>query len=785
MKSMNRSDVDLVQKLETERLHYVENVIHEEMADVVQEVKSKRLETEDIKRNFWDNVTVNLTDDTERIETFTSIQQEARVLAEQERSKEEAEQRLDILKRLADSPYFGRVDFKADGDQEAENIYIGLASLLEKDGETFLIYDWRAPISSLFYDHSPGKADYETPGGIISGEMTLKRQFTIRQGQIKHMFDTDVTIGDAFLQEALSQSANTQMKSIVATIQREQNRVIRDEKHRLLIVQGAAGSGKTSAALQRVAYLLYRYRGSLTADQIVLFSPNPLFNSYISHVLPELGEANMRQSTFQEYVQRRLGAIGLEVEDLYDQTEYVLAGQESELHEARLQAIKYKSSPDFFAILHRYVQQLDQDGMKFKDIRYRGRVLISGKQLSDIFYREEWKKYKLHERLKMWKKYVAELLREQEKVERKRKWVSEAIELLDDEAYRKAYEKLRESNQFKGDTFDDERKERALLRKMVVQEAFAPLYRRLRRGRYIDYLATYRNLFHNRERVRSLIPDGNLPEGWERFEELLLKAMEERKIWYEDATPLFYLKESIEGFTDFDNSVRHVIIDEAQDYSPLQFAVIRKLFPRARLTVLGDLNQAIYLQTAELNGFAELADLFDGVGQESIATIRLLRSYRSTKQIVELSKRLLETAADIEPFNREGREPEFVPVVHTNERVEHAVKWVSDRQGENRKHIGILTYTAKEASEVYERIRERMQDVHLITKETIELQPGVSILPAYLAKGIEFDAVLIWNASRYGESDRKLLYTAFTRAMHDLAILYTDDKPGLLESLIP
>lgn len=785
---------------ETRRLQYVTDKIREQLTHVEALVQARRQDTEEIKRNFWDNITVNLTNETETIETYTSIQQEARVLSEQERSEREAERQLATLTRLADSPYFGRVDFREDGRGEAEPIYIGLASLVENDGETFLIYDWRAPISSLFYDHAPGKAGYETPEGEISGEMTLKRQFVIKNGKLINMFDTDVTIGDSLLQQALSQGASAQMKSIVATIQREQNRVIRDEKHRLLIVQGAAGSGKTSAALQRVAYLLYRYRGSLTADQIVLFSPNPLFSSYISHVLPELGEANMRQSTFQEYLQRRLRMFRLDIEDLYEQTEYVLAERDDPYHAVRLQAIKYKASPDFFALINRYVRLLEKKGMKFRDIRFRGRVLISGDEMEEVFYSDELRRYKLHERIDEWKKRIALRLQELEKVERRRKWVSEAINLLDDEAYRLAYEKLRETGRFKGDTFDDERREQAYLRKMVVEERFAPLRKRLRRGLYIDYLTIYRNLFLDAELLRELMHgegsgdeqgqdpsqggrSGTLPEGWEKFDELFQHALKDKKLLYEDATPLLYLKESIDGFTEHDNSVRHVLVDEAQDYSPFQFAVLRRLFPRARMTVLGDLNQAIYMQTAEINGFEELAELFAAGDRAQVATIRLLRSYRSTKQIVELSKRLLPEAREVEPFHRDGPEPSLVSVKDGDDARRFAVDWTAGQLQAGRGNVGILTYTAKEAAEVSRQLQDQLE-ARLITTETTQLESGVSVLPAYLAKGIEFDAVLIWDASKYREADRKLLYTAFTRAMHELAVMYRQGEPGLLQPLL-
>lgn len=878
---------------ERQRLAYVAGKIEERLEKVKQITEARQLDTEEIRRNFWDNVTVNLTNDTERIETFTSIQQEARVLAEQERSEQEARRQYATLLRLADSPYFGRVDFQEDGESTAERIYIGLASLVEPDGETFLIYDWRAPISSLFYDHSPGQASYETPSGTITGTMQLKRQYVIRGGQLQHMFDTDVTIGDSLLQQALSQAASSQMKSIVATIQREQNRIIRDEKHRLLIVQGAAGSGKTSAALQRVAYLLYRYRGSLTADQIVLFSPNPLFSSYISHVLPELGEANMRQSTFQEYLQKRLRKLRLDIEDLYDQTEYLLSQRDGKQTQVRAAAIRYKASPQFFAGMNAYVKYLENAGMKFRSIRFRGRVIVSAEEMSAIFYSEELKKYELSERLEQWRKRVAMLVREAEKLERRKKWVSEAIDLLDDDAYRTAFETMLQLGRSKGDTFDDDRKERAILRKMVVHEQFAPIRKRLNSGLYIDYVAIYRQLFSMADQMREW-SGSELPEEWHDFDALIEESLANKRLWYEDATPILYLKEAIEGFPENENDVRHVLVDEAQDYSPFQFAVLRQLFPRARLTVLGDLNQAIYLQTADMDGFSELAKLFAPNDEQSTAVVKLLRSYRSTKPIVELSKQLLPAAADVVPFEREGKPPVFVAVgggvaagdvgaaaigrnaatlgddaaasggdvvavtgdpevanvasgvgaaeagegasedgssgiaadtdgaaeagegaseegvsgiaadtdgaaeagnvIHRADRsgYDHAkhseavslcCEWIGKWQEAGYQSIGLITYSAEEAQTVGAMLEGHLE-FNVVTTETTSLESGVSVIPSYLAKGIEFDAVLIWNASRYGEEDRKLLYTAVTRAMHELVVLYDQDRAGLLAPVL-
>src|SRR5699024_818523 len=262
--------------------HRVDNVIeeiHQKQEKLYAKATGLKEDVIDLRKNFWEDVTVNIDEPDDVIETQASIKQQAELLKEREQFHGKIGKEQKALQRLAHSPYFGRIDFWEDGETESKPIYIGMASLMDQDDEDFLVYDWRAPISSLYYDYSPGKAEYDTMSGMITGEMTLKRQFIIRGGVIQGMFDTGVTIGDTLLQQALGGNASTTMKSIVATIQKEQNKIIRDERHRFLIVQGVAGSGKTSAALQRIAFLMYRYRETLHADNVVLFSPNPLFSS--------------------------------------------------------------------------------------------------------------------------------------------------------------------------------------------------------------------------------------------------------------------------------------------------------------------------------------------------------------------------------------------------------------------------------------------------------------------------------------------------------------------------
>lgn len=347
---------------------------------------------------------------------------------------------------------------------------------MDEDDLDFLVYDWRAPVASLYYDCLPGPAEYETPGGRIAGTMKGKRQYIIRNGSLLSMFDTGVTIGDELLQQVLGkQQADAQMKSIVATIQREQNEIIRNDRSPLLVVQGAAGSGKTSAALQRVAYLLYRYRGSLSADQIVLFSPNNLFNSYVSSVLPELGEKNMQQTTFQEYIEHRLGNTFV-LEDPLEQMEYVLTSHAEPSYAARIEAMKFKASTAFLHLINHYVSCLERKGMVFQDIIFRGRVLIPAGRIEEQFYALDHT-VAIPNRLALLTERLHSQLQEHEGRERSESWVEEEVELLGKEAYQWAYKELKKQEKYTEHTFDDFDSEQELLAKKVVQKHFKLVYR--------------------------------------------------------------------------------------------------------------------------------------------------------------------------------------------------------------------------------------------------------------------------------------------------------------------
>ncbi|MFS0558204.1 RNA polymerase recycling motor HelD [Brevibacillus sp. 179-C9.3 HS] len=737
-----------------------------------------------IRKHFWDDVTVNFEDAIEAVETYASIKQQAEVLSERERIHRHAQNQLRTLQRLLHSPYFGRIDFHEEMEPKPEPIYLGIASLLDKNDEEFLVYDWRAPISSLYYDYSPGPAEYNTPSGSVNGEITCKRQYIIRDGKLLHLFDTGVTIGDELLQEVLGKQADSQMKSIVATIQRDQNRIIRNERSRLVIVSGAAGSGKTSAALQRIAYLLYRYRKTLTAEQIVLFSPNSLFNSYVSTVLPELGEENMQQTTFQEYAEHRLGDV-FRLENPLEQMEYVLTAGDQPGYEARLEGIRFKSGALFLQAMDQYTNNLKQSGILFLPIMFRDKTLIPAAHIHELFYSLDTN-LPIPNRMILVAKSLLTELKKLEQRERSTPWVEDEMELLDRDAYVAAYQSLRRKKQFREDTFDDFEREQELLSAWIVKKQFQPLRDSIQELRFIDTPAIYRQLFLSPALLGTLLPNSpehDLPDMWTFVCEQTTERLEQELLAYEDIPPYIYLQERLEG-RQTNNLVRHVFLDEAQDYSAFQFALIKSLFPRAKMTVLGDWNQAIYAHTYHQDSFDAVTSLFEPDQAEMFV---LTKSYRSTYPIVLFTRQLLRDGDKIEPFMREGRLPTVTKATTPQAQADQIKARIRELTDRGHQTIAVITKTLDEARAAYDALQDQLP-IRSIEPSTLSFEKGILIIPAYLAKGVEFDAVIIYDASatRYGEeSERKLFYTACTRAMHELHLYYSGEKSPFLAAISP
>lgn len=763
---------------EQERVSGVTKLLSAHIRRLSEELGLHRTDVVDMRKDFWEEVTVNFSSPDDLGETSTSLRQQAQILNERERHHLQSSKALKKYNKLVISPYFGRIDFTEEPNGSKEKIYLGIGSLMEDDG-TFLIYDWRAPISSLYYDGAPGPAAYETPGGLVSGTMNLKRQFVIHDGTIEVMFDTGVTIGDELLQQVLSHSADDRMKSIVATIQKEQNEIIRNDKSRMLVVQGAAGSGKTSAALQRVAYLLYKYREVLQADQMLLFSPNPLFNSYVSTVLPELGEDNMQQTTFQMYLEHRLGHE-FQLEDVFSQTESLLNAPDGPESSIRREGIAYKSSVAFLDVIRRYVTMLEHRGMLFKPLMFLGKAIVSKEEMERQFYTYD-PAITLANRVDLMTRWLLKKIADFTHEERNAEWVEDQIELLDSSDYHRAYQMLRRKKKATQESFDDFDTEKEVLSRFVVSQRLKPLRGWTKRGRFVDVKGLYSTLFSDRELMDQLNGGNPLPDVWDEICDQTLASIAANELAYEDATPFLYLKELSQGFRT-NTLIRHVIVDEVQDYSPFQLEFMRRLFPRAKMTVLGDLNQAIYAQGEVLGDLSSLVSVY---GEENTEVISLTRSYRSTYEIVEFTRAMIPGGERIVPFNRRGEEPLLSVVSSESELLNSVEKDIRELHAKGYHYVAVICKTAEESARVHAELQSKLP-VRLVTKETPNFQKGTLVLPAYLAKGVEFDAVIIYDGSaeRYGrESERKLFYTACTRAMHLLHIYSLGQPNAFLPSM--
>lgn len=754
---MSKKDIEEISK-EQQRADMVIHEIGKKIDKLEGNKKDVGGDAGHLRETFWEDVTVNFDEPDDVLETHISLRQQAELLGERERSIGQIHKQLKTLEKLKYSPYFGRIDFKED-QEDAEAIYIGITSFMDQNDENFYIYDWRAPISSVYYDYSPGAASYKTPEGKIDGELQLKRQFLIRGGKILNLFDTGVTIGDELLLEVLGTNASSMMKSIVATIQKEQNRIIRNETSKYLIVQGVAGSGKTSAALQRVAFLLYRHRDTLKSDNIMLFSPNPLFNSYVSTVLPELGEENMQQTTWHEYILNRVGK-SFDVEDPFTQLEALLSDENEQSSKLRLAGIQYKSSLPFKQHLDEYMQGLSKDGMVFKNITFRKKVLISKEELARKFYELD-DHVTIPNRMQSLKDWAQSEMRKHAKAERKQSWVDEEMMLLDKEDYLSAYKAAQKNNR-DDDEFSYFDKEEVVLRKVIVNKRFKSIYKGIKNLRFIDYGQIYKNAFDKRS-------DDLSDDEWTSIVNTTIVNLEQGILWNEDATAFAYLKDMLEG-KKANTGIRQVFIDEAQDYSAFQISYIKQLFPYSKMTFLGDLNQAIFA-----HGNDEF--LRDGT-DEDVEKITLTKSYRSTSEIIEFTRSMAHNGDEIEPFNRHGNKPLVIEVPNKKTILAHIEGDLQHLKEEGNKTIAIICKTQKESMEVYESLKGS-GGVRLLEKGTISYEKGISVVPAYLAKGIEFDAVILYNSSVYvNEMEKELFYTACTRAMHELYVYREENIPN-------
>jgi len=753
-----RSRFENVQRLIAERIERIRPDLGEERDRVVE-----------LRKQFWDDVTVNVGSYGDLLETAASANQQTKLLNERERAHRALTRQLASLKRLSDSPYFGFVAFREDGEPPAseQRVYVGASSLLGDDGETLLVTDWRAPIASLYYDYSPGEASYESPGGPVAGTLTRKLQFLTERGRWAGAFDAGVTIGDSLLGRVLASTSDARMKTIVSTIQREQNAAIRNDGKRLLVVHGPAGSGKTSAALQRVAYLLYKHRDTLRSEQMLLFSPNPMFMSYIDTVLPELGEEPIGQATFLSYLEFRFGR-DFRVEQPFDALEALLREADDAAAEQVEQAVRAKSDPGLLDEIDAFLRGLKPEELPFRSIRLNKKTILTKDEVKALCASTD-ERLKLQDRLAAAKKLLLRKLTEREAAEREAEWVTEELEAVDADMLRRAYKEVRKRQKGPDAAFNENTLEERILREMIAKERFEPLRRRVKRLRFVDVPELYASFLRSRR-------SGD-PAAWSRSTDRTVEALRSKLMPYEDAAPYLYMKDALEG-GHARRDVKHVLIDEAQDYSPLHLEYIKRLFPIARMTIVGDFRQAIFPFAAALHEDEAMLRLY---GEADTAFVPFARCYRSTREIVGFAGRLLpDGGADIVPFDRSGERPVLVLTEGGGDAAAAMARDIRRLRDDGFASVAVVAKTAAEGAVVYERLQPQIEDLVLITRETSHFPKGACVIPSYLAKGVEFDAVLVWDASEraYGkERERKLFYTVCTRAMHRLR-LYAVGAPS-------
>ncbi len=707
------------------------------------------------------------------------------------------------LKKMSSSPYFARIDFRPSFSDRTVQIYIGRSALIDGKTGTYLVFDWRAPVSSMFYDYELGPAQYTSLRGSVSGEILLKRQFKIENGRLRFMFDNSLTIDDDVLQEVLSRAGGEHMKTIVNTIQKEQNRVIRNEEHEVLVVQGVAGSGKTSIALHRAAYLLYRHRNTLSSDNIVVFSPNRVFSDYISDVLPELGESNAIQTTFRDFAEAALGG-GPSIEDVHDQLEYMFIGRGPALpssvydrtagtgrkeatYRARLQAIRWKSSLQFVECIKAFAHYLEHEDPGFRTIVHNNKVVITQAELLNLL-KVDYAYMPLHRRL--------------DKIRRRVLWLLEPLEL---ERRKEMAKSLTSNPDYAGYLESDIR----MFARQRTGDEFRPIRNLANSWTARNVLEEYVRLFSDNRVFGHVFGDPGtrgssrdlLPPNIKEIRKNTVASISSGFIRYEDLGPLLLLKDLLEGLQDRPmdmltsrqdtgkhrpiscSEVKHVIIDEAQDYGLPQYEILKRVFSGATMTILGDLNQSVHPHFA-IGDY----EVLDRVFQPRLPSIvRLYRSYRSTRQIMDYAAAILQNSENLQAVDRQGPLPAVIEVAASQEQT--VANKISHLLATGTESIAVICKTAGEAQMAHEQLKNILNTrIYLVGAKDRKFVRGVVVIPSYLAKGLEFQAVLVWDAGENHYShpdDRKLLHMICTRALHMLILFYSGSLSPLLAGVKP
>lgn len=604
------------------------------------------------------------------------------------------------LTKILAIPYFGRIDFlEKKENSKVMPTYIGIHTFYDPESRATLIHDWRAPVSSMFYDHELGEAGYRSPSGEIKGEISLKRQYRIRGGKMEFMIESALTVHDDILQKELSSNADDKMKNIVATIQREQNRIIRNEDIRTLIIQGVAGSGKTSIALHRIAYLLYTFRDSISSKDILIISPNKVFSDYISNVLPELGEETVPETSMEQI----LSGV-LEHKYKY-QTYFGLVNELLEKPSSSLiNRIAYKASFGFISELDKFILHIENTYFKAADVKLTKYITIPAPFIEEQYLR--FNRYPIRRRFDAMADYMLDMLK--------------------------------------------------------IQYTFT-------------VTTTGRNLL--KKEIRLMFAGNNDIQVYKDFFKWtnnpgMFKMRKGHTLEYSDLAPLAYLHLALEGNGNQPFRVKHLLIDEMQDYSPIQYKVIQKLFP-CRKTVLGDAGQSV-----NPYGSSTAETIQKSLTASEI--MKLCKSYRSTFEITDFAQKI-HPNAELEPVARHGEKPQILQFGSAVEELSGIMGLISTYRKSGYKSLGIICKTEQQARKMADMLKSYANDISFLSSQSSAFVQGIVITSAHMAKGLEFDEVIIPQTDERNyrsEIDKSMLYVAVTRAMHRLTLTFHEARPA-------
>ena len=683
-----------------------------------------------------------------------------------------AETELKRLESVIGKPYFSRIDFTSDSHQKEEILYIGKVSLFDRVTQQPIIVDWRSPIANVYYDGRLGNVSYEAYGETQTGYLALKRQYEIIDGWLKDIRDIDLTTHDELLQKSLSGKADNRLTEIVATIQNEQNEVIRASLKHPIIVQGAAGSGKTTIALHRISYFLYSYGYQFPPEKLMILAPNKLFIDYISAVLPELGVNKIHQTTFIDFIR---SSLGQKIKLFSPNTKLMklLEGNSKSLQWVST----YKGSLDFKRLIDQYLKDLEVHLAPSEDFMVEKSILLKGQNLKRLFLKE-YTYLPIYKRLSKIKSLLEDDLKKKKSI-----MLTKINTKYDDALDRALYSRRIDTEKRKQKVVDlmDMKKERIA---KVEKESKTAVKKYMDTFIIKDIFTLYKDLMSSPDKLKhysTTLSDQECRAVSKFCQRIFARGSYE----LEDLAPLFYMKAKLEGI-DEKYKMRSIFIDEAQDYSYFQFAALKEGCETELFTIAGDLAQGIHSYRGLTSWETVLKEIFPTANYQA-----LQKSYRTTVEIMNLANEILKMINQdlprVEPVIRHGEKPRFEKIdpKNANQVRKQLEQKIASLKEEELHSIAIIGRTDKECQRIHLILENSSLPIQLL-EEKEEMKKGhVVIVPTYLSKGLEFDAVLIVCLDEpYSKVDLdiKLLYVAMTRPMHRLYLYGKDPKDFLLKN---